>query len=100
MRVGRVIALVIGSLLSLAALGMLFGAGAIGLATAVERDDDGYFDFRLDRIESETVAVVSDDITLSSGSDAPEWLFDLLDVEIGHRPVADAFSAGYRIGLR
>lgn len=82
MRVGRVIALVIGSFLSLVAFGMLFGAGAIGVATAIERDDDGYFDVRLDRLESDTVAVVSDDITLSSGSDGPEWLFDLLDVEI------------------
>jgi hypothetical protein len=82
LRVGRVIALVIGSLLSVAAFGMLFGAGAIGVATAIERDDDGYFDLRLERLESDTVAVVSDDITLSSGSDAPEWLFDLLDVEI------------------
>jgi hypothetical protein len=82
MRVGRIIALVIGSLMTFAALGMLFGAGAIGLATALERDDDGYFDLGLDRIESETLAVVSDDITLSSGSDAPDWLFDLLDVEI------------------
>ncbi|MDX2382177.1 MAG: DUF4389 domain-containing protein [Acidimicrobiia bacterium] len=98
MRVGRVIALVIGSLLSLAALGMLFGAGAIGLATAVERDDDGYFDFRLDRIESETVAVVSDDITLSSGSDAPEWLFDLLDVEI-RIGAASALSTDMFIGI-
>ena len=65
MRVGRVIALVIGSFLSLVAFGMLFGAGAIGVATAIERDDDGYFDVRLDRLESDTVAVVSDDITLS-----------------------------------
>ena len=35
MRVGRIIALVIGSLLTLIAFGMLFGAGAIGLATAI-----------------------------------------------------------------
>jgi hypothetical protein len=77
-----VISLVIGSLLTFAAFGMLFGAGAIGLATAVQRDDNGYFDVTLDRIESETVAVISDYINYSSEPGPPQWVLDLLDVDV------------------
>jgi hypothetical protein len=81
-RVGRVISLVIGSLLTLAALGMLFGAGAIGLATALQRDDNGYFDVTLDRIESDAVAVISGDLTFASEPGTPQWILDLLDVDV------------------
>ena len=82
MRIGRIIALVIGSLMTLAALGMLFGAGAIGLATALQRDDDGYFEVTLDRIESDAVAVISDDLTFASDPGTPQWTLDLLDVDV------------------
>lgn len=98
MRVGRVIALVIGSLLSVAALGMLFGAGAIGLATAIERDDDGYFDVTLDRIESDSVAVISHDLALSSEPGPPQWILDVLDVDIRLR-VSNAQEGDIFVGV-
>lgn len=82
MRPGRIIALVIGSLLAVFGAGMMLGGGALGVASAVERDDDGYFDFTLDRIESDSVAVASDDLTFSADTGGPEWLLDAFDPDV------------------
>lgn len=82
MRPGRIIALVIGSLLALVGFSMVLGGAALGLATAFARDDDGYFEYSLDRIESDSVAVISDDLTFAGDSDAPDWLLDVFDLDV------------------
>lgn len=83
MRPGRIIALVIGSIIALVAFGLLLAAGAIGVATVLERDDDGYFDVSLERIESDTAAVVSgDDLTFATEPGTPDWVIDALDIDV------------------
>lgn len=81
MRAGRIVALVIGSLVALFGLVLLLGAAVIGLALLVERDD-GYFDITLDRIDSDSSAVATDDITFGSDPDDLDWLLDALDVDV------------------
>jgi hypothetical protein len=81
-RPGRIVALVIGSLLALTGGAMLLASAGIGLATAVWRDDDGYYEATLDRIESDAVAVSTDDITFDVDSGPPEWFLDLVDLDV------------------
>ncbi len=82
MRPSRVVALVVGCLLLLPGIGMLFGGGALGLAYAFGRGDDGYFDVTLDRLESTTVAITAGDITLNADPGTPSWLVDALDADV------------------
>ena len=64
-------------------LGMLMGGGAIALAQAVATDDDGYFNFTLDRIESDGVAVATTDMWLGDvEGDASPWVLDWLDLDL------------------
>lgn len=82
MRPGRVIALVIGTLLVIPSIGLLFGGSALGLAYAFARDDEGYFDTTLDRLDTDTVAVTAEDITLAAEPGSPDWLIDALDTDV------------------
>jgi hypothetical protein len=81
-RPGRIVALVIGSLMAIAGAGMLLGAAGIGLATAVWRDDDGYYEATLDRIDSSAVAVTTDDLTFDVDAGPPDWFLDLVDLDV------------------
>lgn len=82
MRPGRIVALVVGTLLALGGIGMLVGAGALGFAHIFLRDDDGYFEVTLDRIETATVAVVSPDLDLGAEPGSPDWVLDTLDIDV------------------
>ena len=82
MKPGRVVALVVGCLLLLPGIGMLLGGGALGLAYAFGRDDAGYFDVTLDRLESSTVAITTEDIALNADAGTPSWLLDVLDADV------------------
>ncbi len=82
MRPGRVVALVIGCLLVLPGLGALLGGAALSAGYAFGRDDDGFFELTLDRIESATVAVSAEDIELTADPGSPDWLIDALDADV------------------
>jgi Domain of unknown function (DUF4389) len=82
MKKGRVIALVIGCLLLLPGIGMLFGGGGLGLAYAFARDDAGYFDVTLDRLDSPTVAVTAEDVRLNADPGSPNWIVKALDTDV------------------
>ncbi len=82
MRPGRIIALVVGCLLILPAIALLFSGGALGLGYAFGRDDDGYFETTIERIETATVAVHSDQLDLSTGPGTPDWVIDRLDADV------------------
>lgn len=88
MRPGRIVALVMGCLLMLPALGLLLGGGALGVAYLSARDDDGYFDASLDRIETERAAVIADDVGFNADPGSPDWVLDVLDVDIRLRVTA------------
>jgi hypothetical protein len=61
---------------------MLVGGSALGVAYAFGRDDAGYFDVTLDRLESSTVAITAEDIALNADPGTPSWLVDALDADV------------------
>lgn len=78
-------AIVAGCLLALPAFGMLAGGVAALVAQAVATDDDGYFTYDLERVDSDGVAVAATDLwldpdTVDGGDDT--WLLDWLDVDL------------------
>ena len=80
---GHIIAIVVGCLLLLPGLGLLAGGTTVAIGQAVATDDDGYFRFTLDRIDSDGVAVATTDLWLDDvESDAGPWVFDFLDVDL------------------
>lgn len=94
----RVIALVVGCLALLPALGAFFGGGALALGHAFGRDDAGYFGTNLDRIESPTVAVTTDKVDLIADTGEVSRVIDSLDADVRIRATnarsADAVFIG------
>lgn len=76
---GHVVAIVIGALALLPGLGVLAGGSAIAIAQAAT--DDGYFTFTPDRVESDGVAVITDDEWLDADDGGP-WVLDWLDLDV------------------
>ena len=68
---GRVVSLVIGSVLGLIALGVLAGAGAATWATNSQRDSAGFLTSDTHRIATPAYAITSGGIDLGTGTD---WL--------------------------
>lgn len=75
----HVVAIVVGALALLPGLGLLTGGTALAIANAAS--DDGFFAFTPDRVESDGVAVITDDAWLEADGDGP-WVLDWLDVDI------------------
>jgi hypothetical protein len=72
---GRIALIVVGSLLALFSLGLL-AAGGVGVAVhATQRDDDGYYQTRFERLESDGYAIRSENLDLGTDG-AEEWIFD------------------------
>ena len=93
---GHIVAIVIGCLLFFPALGMTAGGGGALIAQAVATDDDGYFEFTLDRISTDGVAIAATDLRFDGDAEAADWLLDWLDVDVrlrvdGARTTEDVF---------
>ena len=82
MKTGRVIALVVGVLLVLPGFGLLLGGGALAIAYTAARDNSGYVNATLDRLQSSSVAVTAENADFGSNGQGPDWLFDALDVNL------------------
>jgi Domain of unknown function (DUF4389) len=82
MKPRRVIAIVIGCLLLVTGIGLLLGGGGLGLGYAFGRDNAGYFNLTIDRIQSPTVAVTAEDVALTADPGSPSWLVDALDTDV------------------
>ena len=79
---GRIVALVIGCLLLLPALGLLAAGGALGVFAATQRDADGYFEVTLDPVTTPTVAVASRDLSFAADPGSPDWVVDWFDADV------------------
>jgi Domain of unknown function (DUF4389) len=99
MRASRVVALVMGCLLVIPSIALLFGGGALGLGYAFGRGDDGYFDTTLDRLDTETVAIIADDITFAAEPGSPDWVLDLLDTDVRIRATGADASEEIFLGI-
>jgi hypothetical protein len=90
--VGRVVAVVIGSLLAVTSLGLLAGGGGTLLVDRTMRDDDGYLTSSLVRVDSTGHAVVSQSVELrGAGAVVPERWLDRVKVEATARPAGAVF---------
>jgi hypothetical protein len=78
---GHVIAIVVGCLAMFPALGMLAGGAAIVVAQEAATDDDGYYAFTLDRLESTGVAVSTSELWFDDDDGGP-WVLDWLDLDV------------------
>ncbi len=87
MRPGRIIALVIGLLLLLPGLGLLLGGGGLAATYALARDDQGYVNADVDRLQSSSVAVTAEDADFGADAAGPDWLVEALDVDLRVRVV-------------
>lgn len=81
--VGHILAIVAGCMLIFPGLGILAGGSAIAVAQAVATDDDGYYRFTLDRVESDGVAVAATDLWLDDvDADDSPWVLDWVDLDV------------------
>ncbi len=91
---GQIIAIVIGSLLALAGIGSLLGAGVLGWANATQRDSQGYFSTSTQRFATSTYAITSDRIDLNSGAGPGDWFVkndNIATVRIGAKAEKSVF---------
>ncbi|HEV2930351.1 MAG TPA: DUF4389 domain-containing protein [Propionibacteriaceae bacterium] len=75
MKVGRIVMIVVGSLLALIGFGLLAGGTAALVGYATERTD-GFFQTGEVRLASATYAVTSDRVDLESEPGGSDWLID------------------------
>ncbi len=95
----RVIALVIGVVMILPALGMLLGGGALALAYATQRDDDGFFDVTIDQLQSPTAAITGEDVRFATDPGSPDWLIDVVDLDVRLRATALGSDDAIFVGI-
>ena len=84
----RVVALVIGCVMILPAIGMLFGGGALAVASFTQRDDGGYFDATIEQLQTPTAAITGEDLRFTTDAGSPDWLIDTIDLDIRLRATA------------
>jgi len=70
---GRILLVVLGSILALLAAALLVAGGALLWADRAQRDDDGFLTTPTERFESDSFAITSDSIDLLEADS--EWLF-------------------------
>jgi hypothetical protein len=73
MKFGRVVLLVIGSLIALIGFGLVGAGASVGWATATQRDDAGFFTTSVERFESDSFAITSDKINLGEPGPDDWW---------------------------
>jgi hypothetical protein len=78
--VGWVVLVVVGTLISLLAIGPLVGGGFLLWANATQRDDDGFFTTPSERLETTSYAITSDEIDLGADPTDRRTRVDLGDV--------------------
>jgi hypothetical protein len=70
---GRILLVVLGSILALLAAGLMIAGGALLWADRTQRDDDGFLSTPSERFESDSFAITSDSIDLLEAES--DWLF-------------------------
>jgi len=96
---GHVIAIVVGCLALVPGFAMTAGGGAIALGQAVATDDDGYFRYTLDRVESSGVAIAAadgwfDDVEVEASPGVLDWIDLDLRVRVGGAGATDDVFVG------
>ena len=82
MKAGRIIAVVVGAFILLLSLGLFAGGSFLTFAHVVEREDDGYFDVTLDRLNSATAAITTSEVDLQADPVPPDRIFEYIDFSV------------------
>ncbi len=72
--VGRILLVILGSLVALIAAGLLVAGGAILWADLTQRDDDGYLTTPTGLLETESYAITSESIDLFETDTSGDWV--------------------------
>ncbi len=99
MKPGRIVALVIGVVLILPGIGALLGGSALGLGYAFGRDDTGFFDASIDRLETPTVAITTEDVDLTADPGSPDEFFDAIDADVRLRVTGASSEQDIFVGI-
>ena len=89
---GRIVLVVLGSILALLAVGLLAAGGILLWADQTQRDDEGFLTTPTERFERDSYAIVSDNIDLFEAETGSDWILsdDILgDVRLGGAKVDD-----------
>lgn len=95
---GHIVAIVAGCLALFPGLGLLAGGTAVAIAQAVATDDDGYYSYTLDRVESDGVAVSTSELWFDDGDGEP-WVLDWIDLDVRLRVDGAAGSDDVFVGI-
>jgi hypothetical protein len=78
----RIVAVVLGSILGVAGLGLVTAGGTVGWAAATQRDSSGYFHTDTQRLTTDGFALTSDVIELGDEARSDVIVEDLVDVRL------------------
>lgn len=95
----RIVALVVGCVLILPAIGVLLAGGALAVGYATQRDDDGYFDVTIDQLQTPTAAITGEDVKFAADPGSPDWLIDTIDLDVRLRATALDSEQAIFIGI-
>jgi hypothetical protein len=84
----RIVALVVGCVLILPAIGVLSAGGALAVGYATQRGDDGYFDVTINQLQTPTAAITGEDVKFTTDPGSPDWLVDAIDLDVRLRATA------------
>jgi hypothetical protein len=90
---GRILLVVLGSIVALLGAGLLAAGGALLWADRTHRDDDGFLTTPTERFERDSYAIVSDNIDLFEAETGSDWILSegvLGDVRLRSENVEDS----------
>ncbi len=99
MSAGRIVGIVIGSLLGLMALGLMAGGAFLTIGYAIVTAGDGYFDADLERLSTATAAITTEEADLQADPGPPDWVMDFMDVSVQIKVTGAAEAADTFIGI-
>src|ERR671910_639930 len=71
---GRIVLVVLGSIVALLGAGLLAAGGVLLWADRTERDDDGFLTTPTERFERDSYAIVSDNIDFFEAETGSDWI--------------------------
>jgi hypothetical protein len=89
---GRILLVILGSIVALLAAGLLAAGGALLWADRTQRDDDGYLTTPTERFESGSFAITSESIDLFEADSGGDWV--LSEGVLGDVRITGESSAG------
>lgn len=82
MTFAQLLPIVSGYLLMPPAIGLLAAGGALGAAQLWHRNEDGYFDITIDKLDTSTPVVMVNEMSLASHEGTPGWLINSLEADV------------------